>query len=141
QHFTSYQQFDYQLNGDTIIKKNTDISFDNIITTTTQTMSILRGVVLEDINQLNVVQIYTYDKLGRPSYKKSAVNTPYETSVSWKYLKIEEGVITIEKDKCGSQFKHYFDGLGRKIRTDVLDAYDSKKWHKIESSYRCIRCL
>ncbi|MGI3428422.1 RHS repeat-associated core domain-containing protein [Providencia stuartii] len=133
QHFTSYQQFDYQLNGDTIIKKNTDISFDNIITTTTQTMSILRGVVLEDINQLNVVQIYTYDKLGRPSYKKSAVNTPYETSVSWKYLKIEEGVITIEKDKCGSQFKHYFDGLGRKIRTDVLDAYDSKKWHKIES--------
>lgn len=64
-------------------------------------MSILRGVVLEDINQLNVVQIYTYDKLGRPSYKKSAVNTPYETSVSWKYLKIEEGLSLLKKINVG----------------------------------------
>ncbi|MDH0356364.1 RHS repeat-associated core domain-containing protein [Morganella sp. GD04133] len=135
QSFTGRQDFDTDVSDSGLMTQTVIFTgYDGLQSSVTQSRSVYNGLLHSEVSPQGIETRYTYDTTGRIlTLTENAGSAGYENTTVWTYEITAEGPVTTLRDSTGNQEKHYFDGAGRQVRSQVLDTDHTHEWFDVTS--------
>lgn len=135
QSFTGRQDFDTDVSDSGLMTQTVIFTgYDGLQSSVTQSRSVYNGLLHSEVSLQGIETRYTYDTTGRILTRtENAGSAGYENTTVWTYEITAEGPVTTLRDSTGNQEKHYFDGAGRQVRSQVLDIDHTHEWFDVAS--------
>lgn len=118
--YATKQTFITSFSDEKMTQKTTITTHDGLQVTTSRTVSVLTGFLLEEIDSQGVKTVYEYDSFGRITRRALAPHSDYEHITTWSYNKTTMPSTT-ETAPTGAKTISYFDGEGRLVKRKLLD--------------------
>ena len=122
----SSKSFDYTITDTSFTLKETMTGYDGKSYSTSETISILSGLTLQQIDRTGMITKYTYDVLGRVLTTVTAATTDYEATTTYTYTDNPNGSIgtlVSQTASTGLAMDIYYDADQKELTVKKKDQH------------------
>jgi len=131
--YVQKQDFIYTSSLNGLSQSETLTTHDHISLTRITLRHPVLGHLLREKDAQGVETKYTRDKAGRMLTRTQAAGTDYARTFTFKYAMYGTGMVVTTTDPRGNQIKTFYDGAGREVTRQQLDADGTKNWYTVFS--------